>query len=339
MAKRNPPKSQSKKKSTELSKRAAAFRTAVPLVLTLLLLGLVYMFVLFPDSPSNSLKNAILNSFDAEKQKSFRYDGTFGDTNRGYEGEYSGQKAQNGNSEFRVRLKNESLYTSLETMNIGKSSYIRVDGVQNLNGILAKITGVKQPTDMTYSLLQTAQSKWIEVTPSSKTVLQTLVPCTDKLPGFGGQVEAPKMDKSSYPFVLKGGPSKTKDDSEDRTYEATLATDRVETSQELSITSIVNCLEAEFGKDDPRLRESGKVDEQSMRFTFTVDPLSDTVKRMVVKQVGQYFQLVMRDYNKDVTINKPDTVTNLPQLYLSLSPEQQSFLITGAGIDIGSVLQ
>jgi hypothetical protein len=337
MAKRNPAKT--RKDTIERNKRFAAFRTAVPLVLTLLLLGLVYVFVLLPDSPSNSLKNAILNSFDADKQKSYRYDGSFGDTNRGYEGEYSGQKANNGNTEFRVRLKNESLYTSLETMNIGENSYVRIDGVQNLNAILAKITGVKQPTDMAYSLLQTVQGKWIEVTPTSRSTVQSLVPCMDVLPGFGGRPEAPKMDESNYPFVLKSGPSKTKDDSEDRTYEATLLTERVATAPEVAITSIVNCLESEFGAEDPRLRDSGKVDEQSMRFTFTVDPLSNTVNRMVVKQVGQYFQLVMRDYNKDVTINKPETTAGLAQVYLSLSPDQQSFLITEAGIDIGSVLQ
>ena len=339
MTKRNPTKTKPNQQPSALAKRTATFRTAIPLLLTLVLLAVIYVFVLLPDSPSNSLKGAILNSFDPEKQTSYRYDGSFGDTNRGIEGEYGGQKASNGDSEFRVRLKNEEIYTSLETINIGDTSYLRIEGVENLNTILAKITGVKKPSDEATGLLLAIQSKWIELTPATKVALESQTSCINYLPGFGNTPSAPKLTADNYPFELKSGPSKTKDDSEDRTYEAVLIQDRAASGPEEAITSLVNCLESSFGEDDYRLRDSGKVDEQSMRFVFTVDPLSNTVTRMVVKQVGQYFQLVMRDYNKDVTITAPDSPENIRQVYLGLSPAQQSFLIGQAGIDIGSVLQ
>jgi hypothetical protein len=339
MTKRNPQKSKQTKEAAEQKKRTAAFKTAVPLVLTLLLLGAVYLFVLLPESPANALKGAILNSLDSEKQKSFRYDGSFGDTNRGIAGEYAGQKASNGDSEFRVRLKDDEKNTSIEIKSVEDTNYVRIEGVENLNTTLSKITGVVELNDQTVELLTALQGKWIELSPASERLVQAAVPCMDKLPGFREQSTAPQMNSDNYPFVLTAGPYSNNDDSEDDVYEAKLSPDRTLTAPEDGLTDLANCLESSYGENDFRLRDSTKSDEQSMNFVFTVDPLSNTVKKVVVKQVGQYFQLVIRDYNKDITISPPEDAQSVLQVYRSLLPEQQSLITGNTGIDIGSVLQ
>ena len=91
-------------KERERLKKFKAIKTAVPLVLTLLLLVVVYIFILVPDSPGVVLSRGLYNSFDQTKQKSWRYDGSFGDKDSGFAAEYSGQKASNGDDEFFIKF-------------------------------------------------------------------------------------------------------------------------------------------------------------------------------------------------------------------------------------------
>ena len=340
MAKRNPPKKKTSTHSEAYRKKLAAVKTAVPLLLTMILLGVVYVFVLFPESPAALLKRSVLNSLDSDKQQSYRYDGTFGDTNRGIRGEYAGQKSSTGYTQFEIKLRNDTLSTGIETINLQDKSYVRIDGMENLNTILAGITGVKEPSSDVTSLLMSLQGKWIELNPEARNLMLGGVSCLNQLPGIGQGAVVNPMTDENYPIEIVLGPYTNKDDTVDKVYDIKLKDNAEASGPPLEFANLVNCLEAEYGEDDFRLRDSTQADVLSAKTTITIDPISNTVRKLVVKQVGQYFQLLMRDYNKDVSISAPEGAQTLVQVYMSLTPEQQATLLSNSSaVDLGTVLQ
>jgi hypothetical protein len=334
MTKRTPYTQSKKKPSAERLKRIAAIKTAIPLLLTLGLLALVYVFVLIPEEPSNVLKRAVINSTDSTKYKSLRYDGTFGDTNRGLEGEYAGQKASSGDAEFRVRLTKDKQYTSIETTSIGSDTYVRLSGVENAKSIIGGITGVKVPDDTAIGAMSEIQNKWIRLDSQGMTALSQLIPCTDKFPGIS-QTASRGITDENYPLVYIAGPILPKDDTEDEIYEAKLSTNqRTQGSFEQELTTMIECLEANYGKDDFRLREATPTDVETAKVTVLVDPLSSTVKRLTIKQVGMYYLLNLRDYNKDIEVVAPEGSVDLGTLYSSLSDSSKAFITSQIGLPV-----
>jgi hypothetical protein len=306
-----------KKKQTEDAKTLRSIKTALPLVITLVLFAVLYVLVLKPDIPANKIKSSVIHSAELIETGSYRYDGSFGDDNRGIAAEYTGQKARSGDSEFRLRLKNDDdQFTSFETLHIGQNSYLRVSGVQNLATILGGITGAKVPDAPTLAVLSSAQDKWIEV---NQSVLAS-IPCADYLPELEPILAGTNED--NYPYTLVNGPYRPKDDSEDKLYDM-----KFNESAPLlpgKFVDLGGCVEKNYAvQDDYRLRESGKVDQDSTAIVMKADPLSNTVKYISMKSVGQYFVMNIRDYGKDVSLSAPSNAISVGDFFNQLPQDQR----------------
>ncbi len=323
MTKRSP-KKESKQRPSEANKRLQALKTALPLVVTLLLLGVVYLMVLLPDSPEMQLKSAILNSVDSDKQKSFRYDGTYVDTNRTVDLEFSGQVSSSDSEVFRSKYKYQDKSFSLEAIRYQSDSYYRIEGVNNYDQTVGRITGANKLTDQQYGVLTAIQSKWIRVPIEQASMFSSALACVDNLP-INWDSKLVELSPENYPFSLTAGPY---DDGDNKVYEAKIVHDKFLTGPEANIINLTNCLENQYASDDSRLRGSSKADLSSLRFNFTVDPLSNTVKKMIVKQVGQKMEFNIHDYNKDVSLSAPEGSITVSELIQTLPPDQQTLLLS-----------
>jgi hypothetical protein len=110
--------------------------------------------------------------------------------------------------------------------------------------------------------------------------------------------------KDEYPFVLTGGPYGGGGDTQDQVYDVTLRPDRSESPTENRINTLVACLES-LRADDYRLKTITPTELDKTKIAITVDPLSGTVKKIVYKYVGLYFQINFRDFGKDIVVSAP----------------------------------
>ena len=134
-----------------------------------------------------------------------------------------------------------------------------------------------------------------------------------------------ELSAENYPFTLTAGPY---DDGDNKVYDGTIVHDKFLTGPEANVINLTNCLENNYASDDFRLRGSSKADLSSLRFNFTVDPLSNTVKKMIVKQVGQKLEFNIYDYNKDVSVTRPEGSVTVSELIQTLPADQQTLLLS-----------
>lgn len=300
-AKRKP--ASQKNKTVEQKKSVQAFKTAVPLLITTILLAVVYVFVLTPVKPINVLKGAFSNTFDAEKQKSLRFDGSFGDEDNDLEAEFNGQKGANGDRSLALKIthKDESS-VSFGYGTVSDASFVKVEGVDKIPVILAAMPGAKPLNPDTLTALTSVDSKWISLSSSEQSILTSSVSCAEEIENlFSDQQPA---EQEEFPFEIVAGPYSDADGSVSETYEVKLKEGRKVTGMERSVTNALNCLDGLRG-DDYRLREVNDKDINAFRLKLSVDPLSNTIRRITYKQFGSYFQIFLRDFNKDISVAAP----------------------------------
>lgn len=319
MSARNPLHKQKSRLTAKQKQNLAVIKTSIPLVITVLLLGLVYVFVLRPEEPARVVKRAIINSSDSSKYTSYRYSGTFGDDNRDVKGDYSGQVASSGNRELRIRLKNDKESTSLELKNVEGATYARLTDVSSLPSLLDSVAGAPRPSSALLTLLGEVQDSWVRIDESSIASMKCTAELQTSLERTGGVIT-----DANYPYEYVSGPTLPGDDTEDEIYQLKLksATLTLPSGPELFLA----CLDREYGVQDDRLRSSGSADIASTRVTVRVDPLSDTVLQITYKQVGMYQSLSFSDYNKDVTVLPPDSFVTIADLLPRLSEGSRDYL-------------
>jgi len=311
-------------------KKLNVFKTAVPLVLTVLLLAVVYVLVLLPDKPELVLKRSLYNSLDQSKQKSWRYDGSFGDKDNGFSAEYSGQKAQNGDNEFFLKLMAKDLSTSYHITRKGNDSYYLVSGATNLSTILSTIPGAKLPDQTMTAVLASINDTWIKVPNTSDELVQKLVPCSATPLLLPNASQLTDVTDAKLPLQITGGPYSANNGTQSRVFEVGLKKGRAVTDYEVGIGNFISCLDG-LRNNDFRLRKVSSQDVDIFKVSITVDPLSNTVSHVVYKAFGQYFQLNLRDYNKDVTVNAPDTSITLDDTFTGLNDQLKQELSTKYG--------
>lgn len=313
------------------TKKLNVFKTAVPLVLTMLLLAAVYVFVLFPDSPEIVLKRALFNSLDQTKQKSWRYDGTFGDKDSGFSAEYSGQKSNTGDTEFFIKLSAKDQTASYHVIQKGSDSYYLVSGTGNLSAILSTIPGAQLPDQTASDILGSANNIWIKVPSAENQLIQKLMPCSTTEVSLPTKDQLTDLTSTNLPTVITGGPYSADDGTQSRVFQIGLKKGRTATSYENGITSFINCLDGLRG-DDYRLRKVSGQDLDTFRLNITVDPLSNTLSHVVYGAFSQYFQLTLRDYNKDVIVSAPDSSTLYSDFISSLNDQTRTELQAKIGL-------
>jgi len=316
------------KKSVEQKKSIQVFKTAVPLLITTALLALVYLFVLTPAKPINVLKSALTNTFDAEKQKSLRYDGSFGDENNDLQAEFNGQKGANGDKSFALKITHkETSSASFGSGNVSETSYIRVEGVDKIPVILAAIPGAKPLDPEIQNALSSVDGKWISLSVEEQTVLSSSLPCSKEVEQLFGDYTLNEQEE--FPFDIVAGPYSDGDGSVSETYEVELRVGRKVTDTEQSITGALNCLDSLRG-DDYRLREVNQSDIDAFRLKISVDPLSNTIKRISYKQSGIFFQIFLRDFNKDISVAAPTAPISLTDALSAIPVETRLRLLQNA---------
>ncbi|MCA9346980.1 hypothetical protein KC930_00155 [Candidatus Saccharibacteria bacterium] len=317
------------KAEREKAKKFDRFKTAVPLVLTLLLLGLVYFFVLKPDSPATIFKNAVYNSLENAGQKSWRYDGSFGDQDSDIAAEYNGQHAQNGDQDFNLTITSKQKTFSYSFKRIGSDNYYRVGGIDAIPGIVENIPGLTSPDQATMSLLNSAEGKWLKLSQSQESATKAIVPCTDIGLDFPNSAQLKSLT-NDMPIYISAGPFVPNDGSQTRIYEVAIKKDHKSSEYETNLISLVNCI-GNLRGDDYRLRNINQKDILAMRASITVDIPTTTVRKVVFKQYSQYFQFNIHDYNKDVNISAPDGSTRFSDFINSLDNESKLDLVKKLG--------
>jgi hypothetical protein len=320
-------------KERERRNKVKVFKTAVPLVVTLLLLGLVYVFVLVPVRPSVVLSNALYNSLDQTKQKSWRYDGSFGDKDSGFAAEYSGQKSSNGDNEFFIKFSAKGNSTSYHVLRKGTDSYYLVSGVEGLSEVLKTIPGAKSPDVQTTNILSHMTNVWIKVSGADKLKAEKLLPCSGESLSLPAGNELKELTGKSIPITITGGPYSTSDGSQSRVYEVGVKNIPNTTAYESKILSSISCIDS-LRTDDFRLRKVNTKDIDILRFNITVDPLSNTLTKINYAAFSQYFQVKLRDYNKDVTITAPDNSVKLGDFLSGLDEQTKQDISQKTGLSI-----
>lgn len=318
-------------KERERLKKLNVFKTAVPLVLTVLLLAVVYVMVLLPDSPEVVLKRALSNSLNQTKQKSWRYDGSFGDKDSGFAAEYSGQKSNTGDSEFYIKFSAKDQTASYHIIQKGTDRYYLVSGASNISTILATIPGAQVPDKATLDILNSANNSWIKVTASDATSIQNLMPCSADPISLPTKEQLFRLTGADLPLQITGGPYAATDGTQTRIFEVGLKKGRTTTSYETGVTNFINCLDG-LRKSDYRLRKVSSQDIDIFRVNITVDPLSNTISHVVYRAFSQYFQINVRDYNKDVTVNAPDGSLTASDFILKLDDQTRTELQAKIGL-------
>jgi hypothetical protein len=272
------------------------------------------------------LSRAVLNSLDQSKQKSWRYDGSFGDKDTKLDGEMTGQKAKNGDSEFYIKLSTKDKSTSYHVIKKGQDYYYLVSGVDSIPGLVAIIPGAKVPDPVTSNILSHLNNTWIKVPASEQQNAEKLVPCSGTSLILPTVDELKQLTSTDMPVEITGGPYSANDGTQSRVFQVGLKQSRHVTHYEGTVSDFISCLDSLRG-DDFKLRKVNSQDINSLRFNITVDPLSNTLSKVLVNQFSQYFQLNLRDYNKDISIQQPDSSTTLSDFVNGLDKQTQNDLI------------
>lgn len=314
------------------SKRSlAALKTAVPLVLTVLLLGLVYLFVLMPVKPENILKKSIQNTFNRDKQKSMRFDGTFGTEEPNLKGEYSAQYASNDDMSILVSVDYKDQKVTYQQREISGMSYVKFTGTPVIPKILADIPGAKPLDTSTTEVLAAAEDTWIESDASLTQTAANNLSCIKEIGAFTDSLQNINFEGDSFPLEITEGPFSTGDGSTDQLFKVKIKDVRTKTAQETAFVETLNCLESLRG-DDYRLRQVTNDDVKVLAFEISTDSLNNTIRSIKYKQFGNYFQIFFRDFNKDVSVIKPESAVKVMDLVARLSPESQAALLQKTGL-------
>lgn len=317
----------SKKKIKQNKKSAQVFKTALPLAITTVLLGLIYVLVLIPVKPENILKSAFYNTFDTTKQKSGRFDGTIGSEENDIQVEFNGQKSNNGDVSSSVKLSQHDSKISLEGTRVANDTYVKITGVEYIPTVLKSIPGAK-PLDSNFNtILSMANGRWVKVSSSESQIATKNMTCGQEIGNLFAKKPA-KSEKDDFPFELSGGPYKADDGTTSQTFEVKLKPTREITVAEQNITQLIECVDT-LRSDDYRLRQVHSSDIDGIRLRITVDPLSNTITYISYKQFGNYFQLFLRDLNKDVSVTAPDNTISITEIIKALPPETQLELLSG----------
>lgn len=319
------------KKERERLKKLQVIKTVIPLVLTLTLLAVVYVLVLVPDTPMVVLKRALFNSLDTTKQRSWRYDGSFGDKDTGLAAEYSGQKTRSDESEFYIKLSAKDKTVSYHVIDTLTDSYYLVSGVESLADVLKTIPGSSSPDPETTNILSRINNTWVKVPRAQTNDVERIIPCASAQALLPSPDQLKQLTGSDMPFEITGGPYSAKDGSQDRIFQLAIKRGHSVTDYESSMGTVLSCISA-LQKQDFTLRPVNQKDIDVLRFDVSVNPLSNTLTHVVFKQFSQYFQLYLRDYNKDVTVTAPENSTTLSELIASSDAQTRQVIVAKTGL-------
>jgi hypothetical protein len=286
------------------NKRISRIKAILPLLITFILLASIYIFVLAPDRPDVVLRRVMFKSFDQSVQKSWRYDGSMGDKDQGLAIEFNGQKASNSDNEFFVKLEAKDKTVSYHVIKKPQYSYYYVSGWSNLQTIIATVPGASMPDSSIMAVLAAADNAWVRVPAAQTAAVESFLPCKGQAPQAPSMSELKSLTSDNMPIKIVGGPYVTTDGSQSHIYDVSLDESRKTTLFESGIVDYLNCLDT-ARKPDYRLRKVTKSEISEIKVSITIDRLSETFTKLVIKQYGQYLQVGMHDYNKDVVVREP----------------------------------
>ena len=281
-------------------------RKLLPLLATMTLVLGVYLFGVLPSRPENMMRKFFGRTVESLASKSMRYDGSFGDTDQGWAGDFVGANGSNGDKSIQFRLKTGDknadqnlVKTSSVTVSKTRSGlWYKIDGAKNINEILAKIPGYGPVPDAVLAELGPNDGLWRSMRPGESAPV-CVGSIADMLSTSDGNI-----GPLDYPIRLVGGPYIVDDTSELRLYDISLEPAHKSSPTEVVLTKFLSCISTLQG-DDYRLRTVTKSEVAGMKFKVTVDPLSGMITKVVWKQMSQYFQMTLRDFNKDIAVAPP----------------------------------
>jgi hypothetical protein len=281
-------------------KRARAMQTMLPLVMVAAIFGLLFAFFILPNRPEAVLQRAVNKSVTALSGGSVRYAGTFGNKDEGWSGEFAGQNSGSSRDLQVTFMADDKRYTKVSLVDNDAKQYYKVDSAEAINNVVAKVPGFTQIDPGVLAQLAVENGKWHNISGISKDLASSCIGTLSELISASPSLPTAK----EYPFDLAGGPYGGYGDSQDQVFDVTLKPSRSVSTPEKRINAIISCLE-QLRVDDNRLKTITKTEADATKIRITVDPLAGTVKKVVYKYVGLYFQINFRDYGKDIVISTP----------------------------------
>lgn len=294
-------------------------------VAVLIVAVFAYVLVIHPSSPDYVLRAAVENTFNTDKNKSGRYDGTYNETNSGLSVEFSGSSTgEQSISKTRVSIDGQKV-----DFQVYNDSIVNFSGAGQYKYILGKMSDNKITVDPNIdSIITQLDSKWIDVSSGNlgKVTRQALCLTSNKDFNFSTMQVKEMLKNSSYQIV--SGPYSDTGDAGSSVFDIKI------TNAELlarlpfiqPLVSQSECLSG-LRKQDYKTRAVSAKDVESAIIKVYINTSNNTITRISAKQVGVFFTLNIHDLNKDVVVARPDNVMTIDAFAQSLSAEQQAALL------------
>ncbi len=316
-------------KKLSQSKYAPIF---APSAVFVVLAAAVYFLAIVPSQPDALLKKALINSFEPGKNNSMRYSGSAGMRDENIKMEFSGQISGKNNSMV-INSSYGDADSSLETVTNNGTNYVKLTGTQNLNNYVISLSGNTRSIDASLNAaLVASEGKWVNVSDTETKVVADFAGCSNVTNSPGVSREEFDAFIAKKPLKITAGPFT--DDGDSNIMRLTVGfDDPVHVMDEPVMSGIVglmSCL-SKAREGDYKTRNTNSQDYASLRADIYIDRSTLIINKIVMHQFDSYFQLLLKDYNKDVAIQTPTESVSLRDFLLGLPEDTRSALIGKLG--------
>lgn len=291
----------------------------------------VYFFVVRPSQPEYVLQKAFSATFDRTKNTSGRYSGTYGVKDEKVAVEFSGQ----------LKGEDSSMLTSIDfdgaksTVELIKSTdtYVKFTGTESINQYIQTLSnGARSISEPIKTLMTAQENKWIRVSDNELSVLSDALGCTVSNDSSSLQKTFDELQKD-LPFRVAGGAYR--DDGDGTITRITVALKDPEQFKKSAFYSMLesagSCL-SKLRESDYKTRQVNSQDLAAWRADIYIDQSTSTVTRILIKQFDMYFQVFLKDFNKDIVISAPKDTVSLQNIAETLPIEDRLKLLQGIGL-------
>lgn len=318
----------SKKTSKNKKHKSSSYWLVIPVVVFMCAM-VGFGFILFASNSKLALERALINTFDRGRQQSGRYQGSVVLDESNVRVDFNGQIASTGERSFGMGLVYKGEVFKLDVVEMQDRTYVRLQRPSVLLQALEGAPGVGSIRNIDASLLDSMSGSWVSLSENELSLVTNNIPCMDSLPTIG--INANERSQQYFPFAITQEPRLASDGSNDRIYEVTLREDRKLTAMEQSFVTFLGCLEGQR-EADPRLRPLQKQDIATVKLKIRIDPARNIANTFSYSAFSNSFELMLKDFNRDVAIEAPEQTKTLQDVYSSLTPSLQVELLTRLGV-------
>jgi hypothetical protein len=286
---------------------------------------LVYVLVIRPSSPDYVFKAAVESTFNTDKNKSGRFDGTYSETNSGLAVEFSGSSSGD-QSLAKTRISVDGQKVDFETYN---NSIVRFSGAGQYKYVLGKLSDKPVVVDPNIeSIVAELDSKWLDISAGNLgKVARDSLCVNDTLSSAFSSEQITEILKNK-PYEIVSGPYSDTGDAGSSVFEI-----KIRDAESISGLPFVRsflgqseCI-SNVRASDYKTRTVGTKDIEMAVVKVHINTSNNTITRITAKQVGVFFTFNIRDLGKDVVVARPDNMTTIDVFAQSLSADQQAALL------------